>query len=364
MKKIALFISCLQKGGSERVMVNLAEYFYSKGYEVLLVTQHKKEVEYEISPEIKRVYSEPAPELLTNSRWENFKLRYNTLRNIWIENKPDLVLSFIGKNNFMAILTSLKLPHKLAVSVRGNPASEYPGAFNRFLARILFPKADLVVLQTEESREFFSKRINKKAMVLPNPLNPIFLETKVTPVSGKENLIMAAGRLDENKNHAMLINAFGMIEKEFPDMKLVIYGEGELRPELEKLVKAKGLQEKVSLPGSISNVAEKVKDARIFTLTSYTEGMPNSIMEAMALGASVVATDCPCGGPRTLIKDGENGLLVPVGDAVALADAFRKILNDSELENKLSTNAQNIKVELHPDNVNKKWEEAFWSLFM
>jgi glycosyltransferase involved in cell wall biosynthesis len=85
--------------------------------------------------------------------------------------------------------------------------------------------------------------------------------------------------------------------------------------------------------------------------------MPNTIMEAMALGLAVVSTDCPCGGPAQLIEDGENGLLVPVGDAYALADAFRRILNDSSLEEKLRENALRITVNLAPDKVNKEWRD-------
>lgn len=84
--------------------------------------------------------------------------------------------------------------------------------------------------------------------------------------------------------------------------------------------------------------------------------MPNSIMEAMALGIPVIATDCPCGGPAELIQDGENGLLVPVGDAFALADAFRRILQDAEFERKLGESAREIVERLAPDKVNKRWE--------
>ena len=104
-------------------------------------------------------------------------------------------------------------------------------------------------------------------------------------------------------------------------------------------------------------MADRISKARIFTLTSNTEGMPNSIMEAMALGIPVISTDCPCGGPATLIRDGENGLLVPVGDAYALSDAFRKILSNPELEQKLGENARQITVELNPDKVNNEWKK-------
>lgn len=105
---------------------------------------------------------------------------------------------------------------------------------------------------------------------------------------------MAAGRLDENKNHAMLIHAFAKIADEYPLMRLVIYGEGALRAKLEALVAEKGLSDRIEMPGSVSDVADRICKARIFTLTSNTEGMPNAIMEAMALGIPVIATDCPC----------------------------------------------------------------------
>ena len=355
MKRIALFISSLQKGGSERVMVNLAEFFHRNHYEVILVTQYKNDVEYEILPEIRRVYSEPDKELLNESRIHNFKVRFVTLRNIWKNYKPDVILAFLGKNNLMAIATSAFLPVRTVVSVRGEPTMEYEGKLMQFLAKFMFRFADGVVLQTKQALGFFPKRVQKKAMVLPNPLNPAFLKHR--PAVEKEDLIVAAGRLDENKNHAMLIHAFAKIAAEYPNMKLIIYGEGDSREQLEKLIEEKELTDRISLPGSVTDVADRISKARIFTLTSNTEGMPNSIMEAMALGIPVISTDCPCGGPATLIKDGENGLLVPVGDAYALSDAFRKILSNPEFEQKLGENARQITVELNPDKVNNEWKK-------
>lgn len=355
MKRIALFIGSLQKGGSERVMVNLAEYFHRNHYEVILVTQYKKEVEYEISPDIKRVYSEPSKEDLQGGRIHNFRARFSTLRNIWKKYKPDVIVSFLGKNNMMAIATSFFLPPRVVVSVRGEPTMEYEGAFWQWMAKILFHFADGVVLQTKQSMAFFPKGVRRKAVILHNPLNPAFIRKR--HAGERENVIVAAGRLDDNKNHAMLIHAFARIAAEFPNMKLVIYGEGEDREKLEALVAEKALEDRISLPGSITNVADTICKARIFTLTSNTEGMPNSIMEAMALGIPVVSTDCPCGGPAELIEDGENGILVPVGDAYALADAFRKILSNQEYADKLGENAYNITKELNPEKVNSEWKK-------
>lgn len=355
MKRIALFINSLQKGGSERVMVNLAEYFYRNHYEVILVTQYKKDDEYEISPKIRRVYSEPDESQLQGGRIHNFFVRFFTLRDIWASYKPDVILSFLGKNNLMAILTAAFLPSKVVVSVRGEPTMEYQGFMMQLLSKFLFCFAAGAVLQTKQVMGFFPKCVQKKAVVLPNPLNQQFLDRK--PETIRENVIVAAGRLDENKNHAMLIHGFSKIAAEFPNMKLIIYGEGECRTELETLIQEKKLTDRISLPGSVSDIPDKISKASIFVLTSNTEGMPNSVMEAMALGIPVVATDCPCGGPATLIQDSVNGLLVPVGDAYALSDAFRKILSNQEFARMLGEKAHEIVTTHNPEKINGKWEK-------
>lgn len=335
-------------------MANLAEYFHEKKYDVILVTQYKHEKEYDIPPEIRRVCSEPDETLLQGGRIRNFIVRFSTLRGIWKAYKPDVILSFLGKNNLMAVAAAAFLPSKVAVSVRGEPTMEYEGKLMQRIAKLVFRFADGVVLQTEQARAFFPKAVRKKSVILPNPLNPQFLGRAVC--AEREDLIVAAGRLDENKNHAMLIHAFAKIAEEYPTVKLAIYGEGVLRTVLEALVEEKGLRGRISLPGSVNDIADRICKARIFALTSNTEGMPNAVMEAMALGIPVVSTDCPCGGPAALIENGVNGLLVPVGDAFALADAFRRILEDKDFETKLRGNARKITEKLAPDRVNQEWE--------
>lgn len=354
MKKIALFIGSLRKGGSERVIVNLAEYFYANGYDVILVTQYRHESEYRISPGIRRVFSEPDEYLLGGGRIKNFRVRFRTLRDIWKTYRPDVILSFLGKNNLMAVATTAFFPSRVAVSVRGEPSMEYHGWLMKMLARFLFRFADGVILQTSRQAEFFPKAVRKKSVLLHNPLSPQF--TGKTENADKEDLIAAVGCLDNNKNHAMLLHAFARIADEYPKMKLVIYGEGETREKLEAIVEEKGLKDRIQLPGRVDDVAERISRARIFALTSNTEGVPNTVIEAMALGLPVISTDCPCGGPAELIEDGTNGILIPVGDAYALADAFRRILEDSEFEKKLGENARNIMQKLEPARVYREWE--------
>lgn len=163
MKRIVLFISSLQKGGSERVMVNLAEYFHRRRYDVILVTQYRLEEEYPISPEIRRVCSEPDESALQGGRIRNFCVRFGALREIWNAYKPDVILSFLGKNNLMAVATAAFLPSKVAVSVRGEPTMEYEGRLMQMIARFVFRFSDGVVLQTEGARAFFQRQFRKRA---------------------------------------------------------------------------------------------------------------------------------------------------------------------------------------------------------
>lgn len=354
-KSIAFYISSLRKGGAERVIVNLAEHFNKEGYRTVIVTTRKADKEYEISSEIRRRISEPREEALNRGRIGNFILRFMTLRQIWKEEKPGLILSFIGKNNMMAILTSAFLKIPVVVSVRGNPPSEYPTKGLKLVADILFKRAAGVVLQTKDSVSFFAKGVQRKAVILENPLNPAFIKPAYT--GERRNEIVSVGILDENKNQAMLVKAFYGITDDFPEMKLILYGEGEKRGELETLVKKLGIEERVQMPGQCDKVQDTIDRARIFVLTSDTEGSPNAVIEAMSLGLAVISTDCPCGGPAELIRNRENGMLVPVRDEKALEEALREILTNPALEEKLRKNAVQIQKTMEPETVSRKWQQ-------
>lgn len=170
---------------------------------------------------------------------------------------------------------------------------------------------------------------------------------------------MAVGRLDDNKNHAMLIEAFAEIKEDFPDYRVVIYGEGEDRSKLEKLVAKRKLYGRVSLPGRTDKIEEKIYKSSLFVMTSDTEGMPNALIEAMSLGLCVISTDCPCGGPRELITPGKNGYLVPVRDTEALKEQLVYCLSHPEETEDVGREAARIQESMAPDSVNRKWEEYF-----
>jgi len=353
-KKIALYISSLKRGGAERVLANLAGYFYREGYQVVMVTTRREETEYEIPKGIVRRISEPAPEELGSGRMANFKKRFLALRRIWREEKPDVILSFIGKNNMMAILTSRGLGIPVSVSVRGEPREEYYNKGLRLMARQLFRLAEGVVLQTKRSCAFFPKGVQKKAVILKNPVHPDFFRERFE--GQREKTVVAVGRIDANKNHEMLLRAFAEIASEFPEYRLLIYGDGEKRGELQRLAEEMGLGERIFLPGNVEHVEEAIYKARVFVLPSNTEGMPNTLIEAMLLGITVIATDCPCGGPAELIENGENGLLVPVGDVKGMTESLRKVLEDSREADRMGRNAARIRDLYREEAVYGSWE--------
>ncbi len=354
MKKVAFYINSLDKGGAQRVIVNLSEFLYQNGTEVVLVTTRKADEEYLVSEGIRRIYSDITASEVTKSRIRNFRNRFCKLRNIWKQEKPDIIVSFIGKNNFMAIATAAFLRASVAVSVRGEPTEEYYNPLMRFIARHLFACARGIIFQTEDAKAFFPKYVQKRSVILPNPLDISCIRPRFT--GKRENTIVSVGRVDDNKNHRMLIDAFAAIHTDFPEMGLVIYGNGDMRNELIKYIKKIDMEDYISMPGNVSRIPDHIERARIFVLTSDTEGMPNALLEAMALGLAVISTDCPCGGPRTVIQDGVNGLLVPVRDTQALAKALRRFLSAPDLEQKLGEQAAKIQEQLSPDQVNRKWQ--------
>lgn len=356
-KHIAFYIGSLHKGGAERVFVNLADFFRQEGYRVTMVTQYLKEDEYELSEGIKRVISDLTQEELNNSRIANFCKRVIKLHRIWKTEQPDMVLSCIGKNNFMTVVTTMFTQTQSVVSVVGEAGEEYPNRLMRMLANILFPLASGIILQTERSRYFFNRKIQKKAVILPNSLNPDFIKPRYE--GEREKRIVSVGRMDANKNHEMMIRAFAALANKYPEYTLTIYGDGELHSYLEELAQELGVGDRVFLPGVIQDVAARLEKASLFLLTSYSEGVSNALIEALATGLGVISTDVPSGGTVELMEDGVNGLIIPAGDQKALEEAMDRLLGDPACLEKLGREAAKIQERLAPERVNRLWQEYF-----
>ena len=349
--KITIYIGGLTGGGAERVCCNLSSYLVEKGHEVTMLTVSKpNEMSYSIDPRVN------LESLETKTRIKSGSLRVIV--------KQLKLFSFIRKNDtdvYIVMLPktikSLMTFHRFAkapiiFSERANPAS-YDDKTQRFL-KSAAKKADGIVFQTEHTKEWYASYIGHKSVVIPNAINPDFIR----PVySGeREKCIVTAGRLSNQKNHKLLIDAFAVVSPQYPEYSLKIYGKGPLEQELKAYVRAIGVSEKIRFMGYVSNMPEHLEKATMFVLSSDFEGMPNALMEAMAIGLPCISTNCPAGGSAFLINDGENGLLVPVNDKDAMVAAIQRILSDDMLAESIGHNAHKIIDKLSPENIYSQWE--------
>ena len=170
----------------------------------------------------------------------------------------------------------------------------------------------------------------------------------------REKVVVAAGRLSPQKNVPLLLKAFAGFSRKYPEFRLRIFGEGELREELTALAVSLNIADKVEMPGRSTSLLEKMNSAAMFVLSSDYEGMPNVLLESMCMGMPSISTDCPSGGPRELIEDGVNGLLVPVGDEKKLQEAMEKMA-DPAYAKMLADNALKIREKLTSQEIFVSW---------
>lgn len=323
MKKIDIITKAMTSGGAERVIAQLANYFVVRGICCRIITTDDREVMYPLNEKVKVV---PIGKKSDNKVIDRVQ-RYKAIRKLVLLEKPDVVLSMPEDTGIYVILALLGTGIPVYVSERNNPWVMPDVKVTRFLRKVAYPFATGLIFQTEMAKSFFSPKIQKKGIVLQNPVDAARIPE---PYAGKrEKRFVAVGRLEPQKNFPLLIKAFAEFNKEEPDYKLTIYGEGRERKKLENLIKDLGLQNNIELPGRDKDVLNKINSAAAFILSSDYEGMPNALIESMCMGMPIISTDCPSGGPRELICDGKNGLLVRVNDINGMTDAMRKIVGEN-----------------------------------
>jgi len=349
--KLLFYINAIHEGGAERVMINLTEQFALDGNDVTLVTSFVDSWEYPVSERVKRLSLEP--EKGSYSFLHKNVIWTKKLREIIKKTNPDAAISFMAEPNFRLLIAGAGLRTKCLISVRNDPEKEYPNALYKFLAKTLYRRADGVVFQTTSAKDWFPESISKKSRIIFNQVSGLFYDR---PSPLERHGIVTTGRLTSQKNHSMLIDAFEKIKSKVDD-NLYIYGEGEMRDELESKIEFLNLCDRVFLPGNLGDVAPVIEKAKVFVLSSDFEGMPNSLMEAMALGVPSISTDCPCYGPRMLSEDGKDVVLTPVNDAESLGRAIEEVIADSEKANRLSQNARKRSEDFRPKRIYGEWKK-------
>ena len=350
-KTLMFYINGIQSGGAERVMVQLCGKFAAAGYRCILVTSYEAPGEYPIPEGVERISMEKTK--TTQGRLVKNLRRIRLLRSYIKKYRPDALISFMLEPNFRALIAAAGLKVKTVVSVRNDPEREYGGKLGGLVGKYLMPRADGCVFQTEQAKAWFPEKLQSRSAVIMNQVNEGFFRTRY---EGERRDIVSVGRLNPQKNHAMLIRSFAAVADRVPD-DLRIYGEGELREELEALSASLGVKDRVKLMGLSDNVPEAIKDAKVFALSSDYEGMPNALLEAMALGLPCVSTDCPCGGPEMVIQNGVNGLLIPVGDEGAMAESLLYLLRDAETAGRMGEGARRSAENYRPEKIFALWRD-------
>lgn len=342
--EIIFVTASMTGGGTERVISVLANRFVQENHQVAIFMTAGDDVAYTLREEIVLFSAGGQSGGSLRKRLARIKKMRDFFRR-----RPGAVICGMGiETNLFTVLAAWGLKNRVVISERNDPNQ---CGYKR-LRDFFYNRADVLVCQTEDARKCFSGRAGKRAAVIPNPIAPGL----AGPFHGERRKeVVAAGRLTAQKNHGLLLEAFALFRREYTDYKLVIYGKGELEEELRKRAKELGIADYVSFPGFTGNLPEKMRDAFMYVLSSDYEGISNSLAEAMAVGMPVISTDCPIGGSKMCIRDGQNGLLVPVGDAQKLAAAMGRLAKDPGYAAGLGREAEKIREKYSLESISRLW---------
>lgn len=344
--RICFFIGSMYNGGAERVISILANHYAEKKWDVDIVLLLDNKIEYMLDERI-NILDFTGSE---TSYVKNLPFWIKKIRRYLKEIRPDRVVSFIGRINALVLMSSVGVDIPIIVSERNDPKNDGRSWIMLKCCNFFYKvKANAIVFQTRYQLSCFSAELHSKSFIALNPV-----EVKVNASKPKGYIISTAGRLTEQKNQSMLIDAIRYLKEDIPSIEVNIFGEGPLRETLQKKIDNLGLSDRIKLCGNVSNLHERIKNSRVFILTSEFEGLSNSLIEAMMLGLPCISTDYP--GVDEIIKDGVNGIIIPRKNVKALYEALIMILSNDNLRENLSREALKTSKVYRPQTVINTWE--------
>ncbi len=359
--RVTLVISSLSSGGAEKVMALMANYWAKDNVSVTLITLGQGNTDfYRLNPKIKRI----ALDLAHSSR-NAFSAILNTIKRVRRLRReirhdvPDVVISFMDTTNVLCILATLGLRIPVVVEENIDPRHHHPGRVWAVLRKWTYPYAQAVVVLSQELRRWAQSVSRGRAVyVIPNAA-PTLTASSGLPDSSFSlrpgRWAVAAGRLVPQKGFDLLIRAFAECADDVPEWSVLILGDGEEMGHLKLLASELGVADRVNFPGRVEEPQQLLRKAHLFILSSRYEGFPMVLLEAMACGLPVISSDCPT-GPREIIQDGVDGLLVPPNDVSALAHAMKRLMLNDEERRRLSLRAAEVTERFSTERVMGLWD--------
>ncbi len=366
--QLLIFIHSLSSGGAERASTNLANYWAEKGWGITLVTMTGSEQDfYQLHPDIQRIalcLDAESSGLLTAIK-SNVQ-RITALRRVLKQQQPDIALAIMTTANILLALAARGLNIAVLGSERIHPPMLPQGRVWEWLRKRSYRHLDAVTALTEETARWLKAETYAQYVpIIPNAITyPIANHPpRVSPeiTTGENFKLIAVGRLSPQKGFDRLLSAFAVLASRFPDWNLTILGEGPCRDALEKQRAELLLKQRVSLPGAVGNLGEWYSAADLYVLSSLFEGFPNTLVEAMAYGLPAVSVDCDT-GPRDIIHDKLDGLLVAQNNQEALVAALASLMSDKALRQQYASRATEIRETLSMQKISGLWEQLFVEL--
>lgn len=345
-----VFLSYLHGfGGAEKQNVMLANAMAERGHDVTLISISDDNNCYPMDERVKYIF---LPDKKTNAL--RIITRYQDIKKKLKEIKPDVTVNFWFQSAYMTAFMKKSTRGKVIYSERGDPGDkEYSGVMG-IIRKLTLPRINGFVFQSKGAQSYFNNAVRARSTVIPNP---VFVKAEEYPeVKERRKAIVTVGRLHPQKNQKLLIDAFAMIADKIPDYSLEIYGDGELKEELQKQIEELRLGKRVFLKGTSKEIHKLIYDASLFVLSSDYEGLPNTLLEAMALGIPCISTDCKPGGAREIIDDSVNGWIVPLNDKKELSNKIIETLSNKELGAQFSVDGKQKMKRYLPGIIYNTWE--------
>ena len=342
--KVVLVIHSLSAGGAERVLCFLANAWVNRGVQVTIVTLVSESSSfYDLDSRVGRVALAEAGESGgLGGAVAAVIHRCRTLRRRLREIGPDVVVAFTDTVNALAVVASLGLPYRVVIAERTVPGYAVTRRFWALMRQLTYPRADVLVVQTEGVRRWASAFVDARRIVkIANAVELPAIPANESLISMPGPGVVAIGRLVKLKGFDRLLRAFAACSPRPQRWSLCIIGEGPERASLEQLAKSLGIADRVHLPGRVIQPSRYLPQFDLAVLTSEYEGFPNVIGEAMAAGLPVVSFDCPY-GPREIIRDGVDGVLVKPGDESGLCAALERLMRDDGVRRDMGNRAREV----------------------